>query len=482
MSYRRLLLILSVFAFMHSRAADQWGGAKDTIELKYIFYFIGDGMGFAQTQVADQFLKETRNDSISFMYYPYQGFIATQSQNHSITCSAAAGTAMASGLKTCNYAIGLHCNHTDTIYSLAKATQEKGMKVGIITSVTIDHATPAVFFAHNESRYNYYDIGLQLPASGINYFAGGGYKYPNGNPKLNTIVKQENLYNNDKKYGYVHAYNKDELKSLPDTLSKIHVTNNAVLNYTIDKTNNDFTLSDFLQKAISVLDNDNGFFIMLEGGKIDWACHNNDVATTIHEVIEFDEAIQNAFEFYHRHPNETLIIVTADHETGGLGLGYTGTGYTLQLPLLANQKISAHLFAEKVFDWTKENVSFHTVLDSVKYYFGFDKDSLSILTEFDLRRLKDAYSATINIPDDFIPIQGSEHDLKYGEYEPISVTAARILGEKAGISWTTYLHTGVVVPVRAIGVGAEHFANNFDNTDIAKKIFTLLGIQNPNDK
>lgn len=170
----------------------------------------------------------------------------------------------------------------------------------------------------------------------------------------------------------------------------------AAIPYAIDRQKGDMTLQDITRSAINFLSKDisKGFFLMVEGGRIDWACHSNDAATTFHEIIDFDNAIKIAYEFYLQHPNETLIVVTADHETGGFVLG-TGS-YNLNLQVLKNQKVSENGFTRivnKMRTRTNNQVSWEAIQQALKENFGFwDKVKL---TEKQEARLKATYNESL---------------------------------------------------------------------------------------
>ncbi|MBK8805303.1 MAG: alkaline phosphatase [Bacteroidales bacterium] len=443
---------------------------------KYIFYFIGDGMGMAQAQIANEYVKNTLNDSLAFMYLPNQGNITTHYNGGLITCSAASGTALASGEKTSFNTIGMNTNHTDSLTSLAEAFFQEKMKIGIVASVTIDHATPAVFYANQKKRSQYYRIGKQLSLSGFHYFAGAGYENPNPVSPEDSAATVGNLYEWDKKSGYTILRTKTELESLKDTALKVHMADSLMLKYCIDKPTDALTLADFVKKGIEHLDNPHGFFMMVEGSKIDHACHEHDAKTAINEVIEFNTAFKVALDFYNQHPEETLIIVLADHETGGMSLGFDKLGYNTNLSALKHQSISRELLEEKINNWIKNNSSENSILDSVQYFAGLNSDSTLIIDNTDKKRLHEAYIASVAQKKG----NGSTEAVNYGNYEPLSLTAITILCEKAGIGWTTFHHTGVAVPIRTIGVGSELVASATDNAEVARKLFTLMGIKNPN--
>lgn len=141
--------------------------------------------------------------------------------------------------------------------------------------------------------------------------------------------------------------------------------------YEIDRQEGEWALADYVEKGIEVLDNDNGFFMMVEGGKIDWACHANDAASTITDTVALDNAVEKAVEFYNEHPDETLIIVTGDHETGGLTIGFAGTDYDTFLKNFENQKISYAKYDEDYVKQYKENkTDFDTVMKDITELFG----------------------------------------------------------------------------------------------------------------
>ncbi len=213
----------------------------------------------------------------------------------------------------------------------------------------------------------------------------------------------------------------------------------------------------------------------MKAGKIDWAGHGNDAATVIHEVIAFDKAVEHAVTFYLKHPDETLIIVTADHETGGLALGNEVTGYNSYLGLLKYQKSSmeelnkivSHFRANKSGD---PEVDFAKILKVLENDMGLNSGQRNtLLTEEHLATLKKAFVESV---------YGSETvEGEYGEYEPFIADAVAILAEKAGISWASHSHTCINVPVYSIGIGAERFSGYIDNTDIPKIIGELMQIK-----
>ena len=240
-----------------------------------------------------------------------------------------------------------------------------------------------------------------------------------------------------------------------------------------------WSLADYVEKGIEVLDNDTGFFMMCEGGKIDWACHANDAGSSIHDTQALADAVQVAIDFAAEHPDETLILVTGDHETGGLTIGFAGTDYDTYLDLLESQKISFAKFDSDYVAKYKENkTSFEDVMKDVTELFGLktqgEEGDKLVLTEYELEQLRAAYEKSVN--GTAASQYEQEEYVLYGTYEPLSVTITHIINNKSGISFTSYSHTGLPVAVLAEGVGAENFSGYYDNTQIYEKMADLLNI------
>jgi alkaline phosphatase len=210
---------------------------------------------------------------------------------------------------------------------------------------------------------------------------------------------------------------------------------------------------------------------MVEGGKIDWACHANDAGTTIQEVLAFDEAIAAALSFYQKYPDETIIVVTADHETGGLSLGYRESKYDIDLAVLQHQRSSAEklngvmkAFREKKTG--KEVNDFKKLIELLNTNLGLnDPEKGTLLTGEEKESLLEMMKASVY-----------DEKAEY-EYEPLTGLALQILSNKAGVAWGTGSHTFMTVPVYAIGAGAEQFTGVFDNTELPGKLERLLGLR-----
>ena len=426
---------------------------------KYVFFFIGDGMGQAQVNLAEAYQAVIEDKSgfehFGFTEFPAAGFASTYASNRLITGSAASGTALATGYKTNINRISMDTEGVRPLKTIAEKCKDADMKVGILTSVSIDHATPAVFYAHQPLRSMYFEIGLDLANSSFDFYGGGGFKSPDGEVNGREI----NLVEKARENGFHYIDNAEDFLSLKKEDGRVIavpnlVTESGALNYVIDMERNELHLSDITTKAIEMLDNENGFFMMVEGGKIDWACHSDDAATTIYEVIDFSEAIDVAIFFYNQHPEETLIVITADHETGGLTLGNESTKYETYFQLLQYQKMSEEKFTELIGEFRQNlsgdaNADFNKMMDIIGENFGLGVADEIPLVENDNLLLQEAFIASM------YPNESNDIDLTYGKYEPLALAVIKMMSDKAGVGWTTHAHTGVNVPVYALGVGAE---------------------------
>ena len=445
---------------------------------KYIFIFIGDGMAMAQINSAEIFkgtlsgAKPMNKAKLNFSAFPHQGMQTTHSANAFITESAAAGTALATGHKTNNDVLGMDPAKAVKFKTVAEMAKEKGLKVGIVTSVSLDHATPGAFYAHEPTRKNYYEIGLAMVSSGFDYFAGGGLLAPNGikndQPSVLDLARQN---------GYKVVNSKDAITGLTKNDGKViaispDLADGQALQYEIDRAGQ-LSLADFTRKGIEILDNANGFFMMVEGGKIDWACHANDAATAVRDTLALEAAVGEALKFYAKHPAETLIIVTGDHETGGMSIGFVDTEQQTFFNRISRQMVSFEEFNKLIKNYRITVDPAQASLDDWLPVLA-EKFGLADITEDDKARLSDALEASMVEPGK----RGKDPRsyILYGPYEPFSVTVTHILNQKAGIGWTTYAHTGVAVPVFAQGVGGELFSGCYDNTEVAKKIMKVMGL------
>lgn len=466
---------------------------------KYVFVFVGDGMSYPQIQsaayyagkdaagiVADVKKSENPKDSpvmkaLSFYHFPVAGSASTYDATSFAPDSASTATSIFTGYKTHSSSINVDITKKIKYRTIAEQVRDqKDWKIGVISTVNLNHATPAATYAHQASRKSNYAIGQELVASDFDYFAGGALMDPEDKKKDKTSI-----YDLAKNAGYKVCFDQKAASALRNGDKALVVAESLAdsnaLNYDNDRQNGEWALRDYVRKGIEVLDNKKGFFMMVEGGKIDWACHANDARSSIADTLALSQAVEEAIDFYNKHPKETLILVTADHETGGLTIGYAGTDYNLFFRTLDGQKISYAKFdSDYVASYKEKGTSFAEVMKDVEKLFGLkmpgsqgaDKNGGLVLTDYELGRIKTAYEKTIK--NDKSRNQ-MEYDL-YGSYEPLTITITHVLNAKSGLGWTSNSHTGLPVPVFALGVGQDSFTGFYDNTDIYKKLAVITKV------
>lgn len=481
---------------------------------KYVFFFVGDGMSSAQVQATEAYLtvknggkateaKDLLKDEnrLNMSKLPVLGMQTTYDAHALMTDSASAGTAFASGIKTMSGVIGMDDTKTISYKSVAELAAEQGKRIGIVSSVSLDHATPAAFYANVPSRGQMNTIGAQMAETDYDFFGGGGLAQPTG---------AVNVWDRLTQNGYTVLNTREAILDLKkNPKSKVvainpYLQDSAAMPYAIDRPDTNLSLAEMTEVAIASLmtqkkdhkgkknkgkgwlNKDEGFFLMVEGGKIDWACHANDAMATIGDTLDFDDAVGVALDFYRKYPSQTLIVVTGDHETGGMSVGHATTGYTAYYDRLLGQTSSfqafgmnewkAHKEANKQgYNWSAANnlESNNEMLGLMKSVFGLDWSNLN---DYQKKKLEDAYDQSM------VGTNGNlaaENTYLYGGYEPIIVTITHVLNERASIGWTSYSHTGVPVPVFAIGAESKRFAGFYDNTDIAKQMAKAMGIWQP---
>ena len=301
---RYFTLLLLVFISVNV----SYAGKPDKKEKKpkNIIFLIGDGMGTAQMYASMTVLRDNTN-----MYrFPYVGLIKTYSADNYITDSAAGGTAFSTGTKTNNgyIAVGTDGKPLTTILELA---EQKGLSTGLVATACITHATPASFIAHNSSRGNYEDIAKWFLKTDIDVFIGGGYNHfamrSDSLNLIDSLVKKGYFVTRD-----IGTIDPPTMNKVAALVADVHLPKIA------DGRGN--MLPNYTKLAINTLKkNKKGFFVMIEGSQIDWGGHDTSLNYIIDETIDFDKAIGKALDFAQKDGN-TLVVVTADHETGGLGL------------------------------------------------------------------------------------------------------------------------------------------------------------------
>lgn len=458
---RQILTALAALAISASALA----GAP-----KYIFYFIGDGMGMGPVMSAMTYKRMAHPEQapLTMTQFPVAGWCQTWSASTPVTDSAAAGTALSSGSKTKNGMLGMNAD-TLSVTSMATILKEQGWGIGVLTTVAPDDATPGAFYAHVPKRSMYYDIDIQAARCGYEFLGGASLRGLTDKEGKTTDVLDV-MAENDVKI----VYGPEGLEQIADANRVIVLgnpetnLNNNDLSYTIDSVAGAITLPRLTQACLAHLERlcPDRFFMMVEGGNIDHALHANDGAAATKEIIQFDKAVAIAYEFYKAHPDETLIVITADHDTGGMTVGNKALSYNARPEYFDYQKISKEAFG----NYCQKLVESGNIptWDEMKKFltdnFGFwavvpvdEKNTELLKTEFD----------------NMVNKVGADEKTLYASFNTFAVTVYRLFNDAAGIGFTTTSHTGNPVPVFAIGSGADKFTGVNNNTEIPATIYEL---------
>ncbi|MCL1124062.1 alkaline phosphatase [Shewanella surugensis] len=404
---------------------------------KNIIIMIGDGMGPAYTTAYRYY--QDNPDTENIEHTVFDRLLVGMSSTHPtksegiVTDSAAAATALSSGIKTYNGAIGIN-KHKQAVRSIMQLAKQQGMSTGIAVTSQVNHATPAAFLSHNESRRNYDEIALSYLHTDTDVILGGGQQYFSS-----ELIEQF------KNKGYQYITDVSELNSLKQA-KVLGLFADKELPWAINE-KKAHKLSRETQTALTLLSNNpKGFVLLVEGSLIDWAGHSNDIVSAMGEMNEFANAVEVAEQFVRQHP-ETLLVITADHNTGGLSIGANDV-YAWNSALIRGVQSSPDniaIAALESHDWQ----------DIVSKQLGFK------LNEAEINQLAAAKKENQDIFTDEIN---------------------KIISRRSHTGWTSHGHTGVDVQVFATGPSSALFHGHQDNTDIANNMISLLPTNqnNPN--
>lgn len=436
---------------------------------KYVFYFIGDGMGMGPVLATEYYNKfvEEADDPLLMLQFPTIGWCQTYSSSNTTTDSAAAGTALATGHKTRNGMIGMDADSIP-VRSVASLLHDAGWGVGLVTTVAADDATPAAFYAHVPNRHQSYQIDLDAATSGFEFIAGAGMKGLDSD-KHDDIVKAF------KKAGVGLHFGKesiDKINSRRAILLNVERGRTWNVGYLTDDATSGLTLPVMTQAALDHLKKytPEKFFLMVEGGNIDHALHANDGGTAVREINNFNDALRIAYDFYLEHPEETLIIVTADHDTGGMAMGNNTVGYKSNFKNLKHQHRSKEVFSEELKTMlAEENIP---TWEEMRNKLG---DYLGLFTEIRLtpeqeQLLKDKFGDT------FERRTSVDNETLYASFDAFAEAVYKVWSDVTGYGFTSNAHTANPVPLTATGNGSERFGSLNNNTDIAPKILEIVSL------
>lgn len=449
-----LLLSLSTVSCMNTETLKQEPLPKNIIMV------IGDGMGPAYTTAYRYFSDNPMTEAIEQTVFDRHltGLSSTYPDPVSglVTDSAASATALAAGIKSYNGAIGVDVNK-NRVQSVLEWAKLQGKATGVVVTSQINHATPASYLTHNESRKNYNAIADSYIDDGIkaDLYFGGGWQY--------FIREDRHIVNEFKQAGFHYLDDYQDLKNLPNNKPVLGLFADIGLPWALDDTNK-HRLSTMTKAAVHHLVDyqgnssvqNKGFFMLIEASQIDWAGHVNDVSNAMAEMDDLAKTLEYLEHFVEQNP-DTLVIVTADHSTGGLTIGAKGK-YVWQPEKLRSMKHSPTYIAKQLI---KNEIT--STFASALFNFELSNDDIALLI----------HSKSTSILNNHTNI----YKLKNSSTLEFSLTLAikQIIDKYSNTGWTTGGHTAIDVPVFAFGKQSQMFNGQQDNTDIAKKIFLLLG-------
>ncbi|NDI36027.1 alkaline phosphatase [Chengkuizengella sediminis] len=435
-------LVVSSFGGI-SKGSSTAEAASKKEELKNIIFMVGDGMGVPYMTA----LRYWHDDPSTTEYEktafdPYLVGLQTTypiDEEHNITDSASAATAMSGGVKTYNGAIALD-NDKSEVKTVLEQAKENGMSTGLVATSQINHATPAAYASHDESRKNYDQIAddyyddLIDGKHKIDVILGGGTSY--------FVREDRNIAELFEADGYSYVTSRNEL--LNDNNDQIlGLFAPKGMDKMIDRAEDIPSLREMTKAAIDRLSEDqDGFFLMIEGSQIDWAGHDNDTIAAMSEMIDFEEAFKEVIDFA-KQDGETLVVVTADHSTGGFSIGADGV-YNFFIDPIKAAKRTPDFMANEIINEAD-------IEETLNEFIELE------LTLEEIQSVKDAAEV--------------DEEERYSE---IDNAIEDIFNKRSLSGWTTDGHTGEEVPVYAFGPEKDRFVGLIDNTDNAKRIFELL--------
>ncbi|ALO44665.1 alkaline phosphatase [Pseudoalteromonas phenolica] len=404
---------------------------------KNIIYMIGDGMGPAFT-TAYRYYSDNPNTKLvepTIFDQILVGMAHTYPDDDTyVTDSAAGATALSTAIKTYNGAIAVD-THKKPLKTMLQVAKEKGMRTGLVSTSQINHATPASFAAHNESRRNYDEIAddyFDVKIAGklpVDLMLGGGVQYFKRSDR--DLIKEF------EKAGYQYTSDWQKLNQI-EQLPALGLFADKAFPHAIDENPNRLEKMTFKSLDLISKNNDKGFFIMLEGSQIDWCGHANDIACAMKEMHDFAKSIELAKAYVDQNP-DTLLVVTADHSTGGLTLGANGK-----------------------YTWLPDEVK--KVNSSVMTM------TKSLLEADDLKTAWNQHTSLALSKDALDSLSKAKQDGDEALYKAIN----KVINTATYTGWTTSGHTAIDVQVFAYGKGYEQFIGSQNNTQIAEKLINFI--------
>ncbi|GAB5534502.1 MAG: alkaline phosphatase [Rubricoccaceae bacterium] len=402
-----------------------------------VILFIADGFGPASATLG----RGLKGAPLSFDPY-LVGSVETSATDNRVTDSAASATAYACGEKSYNGAIGMLPDGS-SCKTVLEAAEARGMATGLVATSRITHATPASFAAHVPQRSQEPEIAAQMAASGVDLLMGGG------RPMITDREDGRDLTAELAERGYTIVMDRQGFEQIDESTPLVALFADSHLDYEIDRDEAEqLSLPEMTRAAIQLLSTSsdgqaNGFFLMVEGSRIDHAAHGNDLIGHAYDILAFDAAVAEALSFARR-DGSTLVVSTADHETGGMTLGRDGEYRWDPAPIL------------------RATASFEAIGDRVMA----GEDIVAVMREgTGVEDLDEGVAVALR-----------------GAVAAQNMDAVRelydgLVSKPAGIGWTTGGHTAVDVGLYAFGPGSEHFARMMTNDAVGRALFDAMGLE-----
>jgi alkaline phosphatase len=466
-AWKHVVRITSVILALVTAVPIIGSGADTGRRPKGIILFIGDGIGINQLRSAAIYSQEVLGRTLAIDSIATSGITTTYSADSEVTDSAAASTALYSGHKVKNDVINFLPDGRK-VFTIGHAAKKAGLSVGAITTTRLTHATPAALYSHALNRDEENLIAQQLSEFELDVGMGGGMRHFIPRSQEGSKRKDDkNLIEVMKGKGYAYVTNSTELKALNPavTCRLLGLFAMSHMAYELDRQNvsnleSQPDLAAMTKAALFILErNPLGFFVMVEGGRIDHACHSHDIKASICDTLAFDDAVRVALDYQNTHP-DVLVVVTADHETGGLSLGGF-VEYALDIPALRPIRNSLEYLDARI---RKQPGDLEPILESA----GFD------LTDKE-RALVSKYPLETG-PEAVAELSAHKGKMKECVFSWIHYALGVIESDRAKVGWASFFHTAQPVITYAVGPGQQEFSGYYDNTDIAKKMAKLLGL------
>lgn len=428
---------------------------------KNVILLIPDGFGPASTTMARDYLRWKHGTTQLALDTLERGSVRTFAADSRVTDSAAGATAYSTGTKTNNGFIAVDSLERP-VATLVEAAEAAGMATGLVATSRLTHATPASFAAHVPDRWLENQIAAEEIAQGIDVLLGGGKRHfvpqrVNGSDRTDD----RNLMNEAEANGYQVVQDRNALMQVTEG-PVLGLFSMSHMDYEIDRNLTEQpSLAEMTRKTLDLVSQDeDGYFVMIEGSRIDHAGHSNDAAAHLQDILAFDEAVKVALEQAKRDEN-TLVVTVSDHETGGMSLGRDiGTD-------------GVYAWKPSVLD--KVTASHGVMLDSIRHAW----EAQSIEPAANRAEAVDAMEPVLAHftgidalkPKEHVLLQESVHNMR-----ALNFALAEVLGRRALVGWTTRGHTAVDVKLYAYGPGADRFTGNVDNTYVGTTLAELLNV------